>query len=264
MTVPSTYTPNEYYANGATTVFAYGFKVYDSSHVAVLVDGIALTETTDYSISGVGSDGGGNVTFVVAPLNGAYVQIYRAVPARRDTDYQENGELLASTLNQDLDLLWMALQEAITTGTILTPQEFGAAVGGTTVFALTSEGIYVANLLVKGYNAVQIATPAIAAGILTLDMKTGSYFKVTHNANITSLVLSNILAANSTSFILDLTQDATGGRTIAWPASVRCAGGSVAATLAPTTTANARNLYTFVTPDAGTTWIVSILKDVKV
>lgn len=263
MTVPSTYTPNEYYANGVSTVFAYGFKVYDSSHVAVLVNGIALTETTDYSVSGVGSDGGGNVTFVSAPANGAYVQLYRAVPAKRDTDYQENGELQASTLNQDLDLLWMALQEAITTGTILTPQEFGAAVGGTTVFALTANGVYVTNLLVKGYNAVQIATPSISAGTLTLDMTAGSYFKVNHNANITSLVLSNILAANSTSFILDLTQDATGGRTIAFPASVRCAGGSVAATLAPNTTANARNLYTFVTPDAGTTWIVSILKDVK-
>lgn len=263
MTVPSAYTPNEYYANGATTVFPYGFKVFDSSHLAVLVDGVRLTETTDYTVSGVDTDAGGNVTFVSAPTNGAYVQLYRAVPLRRDTDYQANGELSAADLNQDLDLLWQALQEAITTGTILTPQEFGAAAGGTTVFAFTANGVYVTNLLVKGYNAVQIATPAITAGALALDMTDGSYFKVAHDANITTLTLTNILAANSTSFILELTQDATGGRTITWPASIRCAGGSVAATLAPTTTANAVNVYTFVTPNGGTTWFVAAMKDVK-
>jgi hypothetical protein len=263
MTVPSAYTPNEYYANGATTVFPYGFKVFDSSHLAVLVDGVRLTETTDYTVSGAGTDVGGNVTFLVAPTNGAYVQLYRAVPVRRDTDYQTNGELAATDLNRDLDLLWQALQEAVTTGTILTPQEFGAAIGGVTVFALTANGVYVTNLLVKGYNAVEIATPAISAGALTLDMTAGSYFKVAHNANITSIVLTNILAANSTSFILELTQDATGGRTLALPASVRCAGGSVAATLAPTTTANAVNVYTWVTPDGGTTWYVAAMKDVK-
>lgn len=264
MTVPITYTPNAYYANGATTVFPYGFKVFDTSHLAVVVDSVRLTETTDYTVSGAGTDAGGDVTFLVAPTNGAYVELYRAVPVRRDTDYQTNGELAAVDLNQDLDLLWQALQEAITTGTILTPQEFGAAIGGVTVFALTANGVYVTNLLVKGYNAVQIATPAISAGTLTLDMTSGSYFKVAHNANITSIVLSNILASNSTSFILDLTQDGTGGRTIAWPASVICAGGSKAATLAPNTSANARNLYTFVTPDAGVTWVVSIAKDCKV
>jgi hypothetical protein len=263
MTVAASYTPNAYTANGSTTVFPYGFKIYDETHITVTVDGVTQTLTTDYTVSGVDNAGGGNVTFVVAPANGEVVSLLRSVGLSRDTDYQTNGELQAARLNEDLDRLWMALQEAVTTGTILSPTEFGAAIGGTQVLGYTAAGVFLRNLLLQGYQAVETAAPAISAGTLTLDMTTSSYFKVAHNANISTLTLSNILATHSTSFILELTQDATGGRTITWPASVRCAGGSVAATLAPTTTANAVNVYTFVTPNGGTTWFVGVQKDVK-
>lgn len=261
MTVPVTYTPNAYYANGSTTDFPYGFKVFDESHLLVTVDGVTQALTTNYTATGIGSETGGTVTFLSAPSNGAYIELRRSIPLSRQTDYQANGELRADTLNQDLDRLWMALQELITTGAILSPVELGAAVAGVPVVTFTSDGVAFTNALFKGYQAFQVATPIISAGTLTLDMELGPYFKVAHNANISALTLSNVLATYGSNFILDLTQDGTGGRTISFPASVRAAGG--VASLAPTTTANARNIYSFVTPDAGTTWIVSVMKDVK-
>lgn len=36
----------------------------------------------------------------------------RAIPTYRLTDYQDNGDLLADTVNKDFDRLWMAIQQA--------------------------------------------------------------------------------------------------------------------------------------------------------
>lgn len=261
MTVPASYTPNAYYASGTNTVFPYGFKVFDESHLVVTVDSVVQTIATNYTVSGVGLDSGGDITFLSAPANGAYIEIRRSIPLSRETDYQANGELRADTLNADLDRLWMALQEAITTGSLLSPIELGAAIGGVSVAVFTANGIALTNLLCKGQQGFQVATPAISAGTLTLDLTTGPYFQVAHNANITALTITNILASNGSSFVLELVQDGAGGRTFALPASARAAGG--VASVAPTTTANARNIYSFVTADAGATWTVSVLKDVK-
>lgn len=261
MTVPATYTPNAYYANGSTTDFPFGFKVFEESHLLVTVDGVTQALTTNYTVTGINTETGGTVTFLVAPSNGAYIELRRSVPLSRQTDYQANGELRADTVNADFDRLWMALQELITTGALLSPIELGAAVAGVPVVTFTTDGVAFTNALFKGYQAFQVATPTIAAGVLTLDMETGPYFKVAHNANITTLTLTNVLATYGSNFILELTQDGVGGKTLAFPASARAAGG--VASLAPTTTANARNIYSFVTADAGTTWTVSVMKDVK-
>ncbi|MDV0787703.1 phage tail fiber protein, partial [Citrobacter amalonaticus] len=36
----------------------------------------------------------------------------RVVPTYRLTDYQDNGDLLADTVNKDFDRLWMAIQRS--------------------------------------------------------------------------------------------------------------------------------------------------------
>ncbi|MDH8107156.1 hypothetical protein QIG23_27630, partial [Klebsiella pneumoniae] len=36
----------------------------------------------------------------------------RVVPTYRLTDYQDNGDLLADTVNKDFDRIWMAIQRA--------------------------------------------------------------------------------------------------------------------------------------------------------
>ena len=95
-------------------------------------------------------------------------------------------------------------------------------------------------------------TPVISSGSLTLDLETGNVFEVTLTEDVTSLILANPPAAGSAgSATMILKQDATGGRTLAWPGSVRWAGG-----VAPivTSAANAIDICAIVTRDGGATW----------
>lgn len=107
---------------------------------------------------------------------------------------------------------------------------------------------------IKDYSET-VTAPTIATNVLTLNLENGNVFDVSHNANITTLTISNPPASGKAgSFTLILTQDATGGRTITFPASVKWSGGT-APTL--TTTLNKKNILTFFTVDAGTTWFGS-------
>lgn len=98
-------------ANGVTTVFPYTFKILNSADLKVKVGGVLKALSTDYTVSGVGGDGG-NVTFVTAPANGAIVVRYSDTLLKRDTDYQQNGDFLESVVDADFDRLWLALRDA--------------------------------------------------------------------------------------------------------------------------------------------------------
>jgi hypothetical protein len=94
-------------------------------------------------------------------------------------------------------------------------------------------------------------TPTSTAGALTLDLTTGNVFEVTLT-EATTITFSNPPATgHAGSLTLILKQDATGSRAVTWPASVDWPDGT-----APTisTAANAVDILTFVTTDAGTRW----------
>jgi hypothetical protein len=77
-------------------------------------------------------------------------------------------------------------------------------------------------------------------------------FEITLTGNVTSLILANPPASGSAgSCTLILKQDATGGRTLAWPGSVRWAGGAPPVV---TATANATDIYALFTRNGGATW----------
>jgi len=96
------------------------------------------------------------------------------------------------------------------------------------------------------------ATPVVSAGTLTLDLESGSVFDVVLTDDVTSLVLANPPAAGSAgSATLILRQDATGGRTLAWPSSIRWAGGTPPLV---TPAANGVDMYAFISRDGGVTW----------
>ncbi|MES0302999.1 phage tail fiber domain-containing protein [Citrobacter sedlakii] len=108
MSVPNQTPYIIYNANGLTTVFPFEFYVISASDIQVTLNGVELT--SGYSVSGVGNVGGGDVTFLTPPATGTVVMIERVVPSYRLTDYQDNGDLLADTVNKDFDRLWMAIQ----------------------------------------------------------------------------------------------------------------------------------------------------------
>jgi hypothetical protein len=95
-------------------------------------------------------------------------------------------------------------------------------------------------------------TPTVSAGALTLDIETGNVFEVTLTENVMTLILANPPAAGlAGSCFLILKQDGIGGRTLAWPHSIRWADG---ATPHISAAENAIDIFAFVTRDGGTTW----------
>lgn len=96
------------------------------------------------------------------------------------------------------------------------------------------------------------SSPSISAGTLVLDLSVSRVFTVSLNASVTTLTISNTPATASMSqnFTLILTADGT-ARTITWPASVKWANNDPPAL----TSANAKkDILSFVSTDAGTTW----------
>lgn len=110
MSVPNQTPYIIYNANGLTTVFPFEFYIINSGDIQVTINGDPVT--TGYTIAGVGNVSGGDVTFLTPPANGATVMLERVVPTFRLTDYQDNGDLLADTVNKDFDRIWMAIQRS--------------------------------------------------------------------------------------------------------------------------------------------------------
>lgn len=94
--------------NGIATLFAFDFKVLLEDDLYVTVDGV---EDTTYTVSGLGLEGGGDITFPTAPASGAVIVIERRVALARQTHYQYNGDFKAEVVNPDFDRLWMAHQQ---------------------------------------------------------------------------------------------------------------------------------------------------------
>jgi len=85
----------------------------------------------------------------------------------------------------------------------------------------------------------------------TINLTNGNIFHLTLTANCT-FTFSNPPASGTTgSFTLVLKQDATGSRTVTWPAAVQWSS-ATAPTL--TTTGSYTDVLQFFTYDAGTTW----------
>ncbi|HCU0700186.1 TPA: hypothetical protein OUF49_004863 [Enterobacter asburiae] len=110
MSVPNQIPYIIYNANGLTTVFPFEFYIINSGDIQVTINGTVIT--SGYTVSGAGNVGGGDVIFLTPPANGSVVMLERVVPTYRLTDYQDNGDLLADTVNKDFDRIWMAIQRS--------------------------------------------------------------------------------------------------------------------------------------------------------
>ena len=113
MTVSSTTTKVSYTGNGSTTVFAYTFKIFAEAEIKVYVDNVLKTLTTHYTLSGVGTASGGNVTFTAGntPASSTKVVLTRSIARTQATDYVENDTFPAETHEAALDKLTFIVQE---------------------------------------------------------------------------------------------------------------------------------------------------------
>lgn len=98
-----------YNGNGATTVYNYGFRIVSEGHLSVVRTAANGVETVlalgaDYTVSGAGVSGGGQITCAIAPPVGTTLTILRDVPFTQETDYENQGAYFAETVEDALDL----------------------------------------------------------------------------------------------------------------------------------------------------------------
>jgi hypothetical protein len=105
-----------------------------------------------------------------------------------------------------------------------------------------------------GSSLVDVITPTNSSGTVTLDFASKSKYAgaITLGANVTTLAFSNLPGAGKyAEYELHITQDGTGSRTFAIPASHKALGGSDTAVAAAS---GAVTVLTASTVDNGTTW----------
>ena len=102
---------NQYTATSLQTDFTYSFPIFSEVDLKVYIGPVEQTLTTDYTVSGAGTDNGGTVTLLTGATTGDIVTVYRDMPVKRTSDYQNNGAFLAETINDDLDKLVMMVQQ---------------------------------------------------------------------------------------------------------------------------------------------------------
>jgi hypothetical protein len=108
VTVSSATNKVSYNGNGSTTVFAYGFKIFDEDDLTVIIRNASggettKTITTHYTVSGVGVASGGNVTMGTAPASGESLTIIREQPLTQGLDLVPNDPFPATLVEDTLD-----------------------------------------------------------------------------------------------------------------------------------------------------------------
>ena len=88
----------------------------------------------------------------------------------------------------------------------------------------------------------------------TVNLNNGNVFTATLTGNCT-FTFNTGITTGAASFTLILANDGTAGRSIVWPASVKWPNN---VTPSRTTTANATDIWSFFTPNNGTTWYGNI------
>jgi hypothetical protein len=108
MTVPSSTSRVAYAGDGSTQVFPVPFYFLEETDLEVTLrtaagDEVKQSLTADYTVSGTGDQEGGSITMLSAPANGSVLVIRRVVAIVQETDYVDNDDLPAETLERDFD-----------------------------------------------------------------------------------------------------------------------------------------------------------------
>lgn len=121
MTIAADLTKKIYTGNDVTTVFPYPFKIFQSTDLLVVLTDTTVTPNTevlltpgvDYTVSGVGDEAGGNVTYPISgdPLTtGEKLTNWRVPAILQGTDFQNQGGFHAETHEDSFDLATMISQ----------------------------------------------------------------------------------------------------------------------------------------------------------
>jgi hypothetical protein len=141
------------------------------------------------------------------------------------------------------------------TGPLTWNGAFSVTGGLTTLSAnLVMANNNITNPTLTGYTESEVSNTAVT-GTYTLDCVASNFWDLTLTGNTTISPTGVPPATRMWAGTIVAKQDATGGRTITWPAGSKYPGGVVPPA---TTTSNALDIWSLMTYDGGTSWIVSL------
>jgi len=114
VTVASTTNKQSYNGNGTQSVFAYTFKIFVDADIKVYVGTTLKTINTHYTLSGVGTTSGGNVTFTAGnfPVAGTgNVTLLRSLALTQGVDLINYGKFDAEVVEAQYDKIVMMVQQ---------------------------------------------------------------------------------------------------------------------------------------------------------
>lgn len=186
MTITATVPKKAYTASGGAS-FAYPFKISAATDLLVYYNGAQIL--VGFTVDGIGSVTGGNVTFAVTPPNGTKILLVRATTRSQGTDWtandpdpaeskenafdkaisidQEQDEILARTPSYKVDGTFVTLPPTIDTPVVGQFVQFKDALGnlGAAVPAL---GTALSNPVSLGQGGTGIAAGSRAALLASL------------------------------------------------------------------------------------------------
>ncbi|MDG9783884.1 hypothetical protein [Metapseudomonas otitidis] len=168
MSVPAGVTFKRYTANGIATVYSIPFLIVEASDLLITLNGTPVT--TGFTLSGVGT-APSSCTFSTPPTGDLLFQLNMTY--QRTSDFQENGDFLANTINLELDRLWLAVKQQSTANTrsltvsTLEPEGIASiplvASRASKVFAFDASGVPVVSSLTLAELEAQPAGAAASA-----------------------------------------------------------------------------------------------------
>jgi len=117
MSLSSTTNRIDYVGNNSTDTYAYTFRIFAQTDLLVTIrdtDNVEATQvlTTDYTVTGVGDEGGGNIVLVDGNLATSYVLTIRRVrPLTQGADIRNQGDFFPETHEDAFDHFVMIDQQ---------------------------------------------------------------------------------------------------------------------------------------------------------
>ena len=263
MTISTTIIKNSYSGDNSTTVFAYTFEIAANTEIQVIIRASTGTETvktltTDYTVSGVGSASGGNVTMVSPPATGETLVIRRVTPKTQTVDLVENDPFTAETVEGAFDKAIAVTQEVqeevdrsikLSRTNTMASTEFtvDAATRASKILGFDTNGELSVTQELGSYKGNWSASTVYGARDIVKDTSTNNIFIA--NTGHTSSG-SQPLTTNTDSAKWDLLVDAASATSSASAAATSATNAANSATAAATSETNAGNSATSASTSA--------------
>jgi hypothetical protein len=115
VTISSIVSKNVYQADGSSVTYPYTFKIFQNSELLIQEKdndtGAVTTISSGFSITGAGSNTGGNVVFDSPPLATKQIIFTRDIALLQSTDLNEYDPFPSQTIENNLDRLIMIAQQ---------------------------------------------------------------------------------------------------------------------------------------------------------